>query len=672
MNTTLYIKTLWRKIRHRKRLILFVMLTSILSTACLLSLPLLIQHTLDNQILSLTKEPFYSTIDLSGVAINSQKWTQDESLATSKERKAIVVYEGTTAYFVSNIDAKITENIELHQQQAVTLSGQKLKDVKIYALTKDDIYQLYTPKIKELQISMIFYALIAILYPLFAFLNTSNVKKLARNIIADFRIEGMNKLQKLPIDYFTKSQDGKFISYLMSDVSMFYSLATNVGMQLLQALVTFIGIYIMLAFVDLKLFVGALIVLPLIVLWMHLFRKYILGYYEKARHASSSLNALLNEQFKGISVIRAFNYHKNAEAEFNEFNDAVYKYNEKSLKLRSFSTGSVVNVLRRGLWIFILFYAGSQYFQLGLIGVSIGTIYLLVSLVNYYVQPLYDFFSIITTVEQSNVSIQRFFRYLEEEEEQEVPGCITTPMPKFLGKVDFVDLSFSYTENQPVLQGINLSVAAGQSVAIVGHTGSGKSSLMNLLLRFYEYQQGQILVDGNEIKQLDRSVYREHVGIILQDPILFKGTLLEAITWGDTHFTEAYIIDILHKIGAADLLEHPDGIHQQVIEMGENFSLGQRQLIAFARAIIQDPAILILDEATANIDTETERKIQTALAYVSQNRTTFVIAHRLSTVQHSDVIVVLDKGKVAEQGTHQELLSQQGKYWEMYEAQKQR
>jgi len=671
MKTSEYLTKLWARVRHRKNLVVWIVITSFLTQLCFLFLPLAIQYMLDNYISNVTTNVWYETTVEHGVDIDGHTLSQQAVDATDTSKHSFVVYVGDDAYLIpdlpSSVEKVVVSNDDIIDQDGHTIST-RAEAIKLNANQMAMLYELQTDNMHHF---FIVYLIVVLLHPLVAWGNAVFTRKFARDIIADFRIAGIEKLQKLPIEYFKTRQDGKFISYLISDVSMFYTIATSVGAQLLQSFLMFVGIYIVLLFIDIRLFLGALVLLPFLIIWVYLFRKRILVYYEKARSASSALNALLNEQFKGIAVIRAFNYEVAAEAEFTALNGEVYEYNQRSLKYRSFFTGSLVHVIRRVAWISIVLVAGFSYFGHLKLGMSVGTLYLLISLVNYYVDPMYQFFGIVTMLEQANVSIERYIRYMEEPEEQEKPGAITTSLPRFTGAVSFKNLNFSYVADSPVLKNINLDIKANQSVAIVGHTGSGKSSLMNLLLRFYDYTDGEITVDQREITSMTRHVYREHVGIILQDPVLFKGTLRDTITWADPKFTDAQVIQLLKDIGADDILEHEDGIYQEVIEMGENFSLGQRQQIAFARAIIQDPSILVLDEATANIDTETERKIQAALAYASQNRTTFVIAHRLSTIQHSDVIVVLDKGEIVEQGNHQSLLAQKGKYWEMYMAQQQ-
>ena len=238
------------------------------------------------------------------------------------------------------------------------------------------------------------------------------------------------------------------------------------------------------------------------------------------------------------------------------------------------------------------------------------------------------------------------------------------------GNVEFKNLSFAYDNENYVLKNINLIIPAGNTIGIVCHTGSGKSSLMNVLLRFYDYQKGDIVIDGRSLRDYPVQTYRAHVGMVLQDPVLFSGTLFSNITFNNNDVTEERDLEIMSQIGAQSFIDkQPNGIHESVEDMGRNFSVGERQLIAFARVMVYDPEILILDEATANIDTETEIMIQKALNVISQNRTTFIIAHRLSTVKHADQLIVLNKGNIVERGTHEELVEKDGLYAKMYQSQ---
>ncbi|MBP7979630.1 MAG: ATP-binding cassette domain-containing protein [Sebaldella sp.] len=281
---------------------------------------------------------------------------------------------------------------------------------------------------------------------------------------------------------------------------------------------------------------------------------------------------------------------------------------------------------------------------------------------------MFWFFGVLNRFERAIVSARRIFDMFLNVPSKELE--FSTENLELKGNVEFKNLSFAYDNENYVLKNINLNIPAGNTIGIVGHTGSGKSSLMNVLLRFYDYQKGDIVIDGRSLRDYPVQTYRAHVGMVLQDPVLFSGTLFSNITFNNNDVTEERVLEIMSQIGAQNFIDkQPNGIHESVEDMGRNFSVGERQLIAFARVMVYDPEILILDEATANIDTETEIMIQKALNVISQNRTTFIIAHRLSTVKHADQLIVLNKGNIVERGTHEELVEKDGLYAKMYQSQ---
>ncbi|MDR2878720.1 MAG: ATP-binding cassette domain-containing protein, partial [Fusobacteriales bacterium] len=299
---------------------------------------------------------------------------------------------------------------------------------------------------------------------------------------------------------------------------------------------------------------------------------------------------------------------------------------------------------------------------------SVGTIFAFVQYVDSAFAPLFWFFGVLNKFERAMVSARRIFDMFLNVPSKELE--FSTENPELKGNVEFRNLSFAYDNENYVLKNINLNIPAGNTIGIVGHTGSGKSSLMNVLLRFYDYQKGDIVIDGRSLRDYPVQTYRAHVGMVLQDPVLFSGTLFSNITFNNNDVTEERVLEIMSRIGAQSFIDkQPNGIHESVEDMGRNFSVGERQLIAFARVMVYDPEILILDEATANIDTETEIMIQKALNVISQNRTTFIIAHRLSTVKHADQLIVLNKGSIVERGIHEELVEKDGLYAKMYQSQ---
>ncbi|MBR3207845.1 MAG: ABC transporter ATP-binding protein, partial [Bacillus sp. (in: Bacteria)] len=341
-------------------------------------------------------------------------------------------------------------------------------------------------------------------------------------------------------------------------------------------------------------------------------------------------------------------------------------YQRKMLHLNSLLSHNLVNLLRNLAYVALIWYFGGA--SLSATGiVSIGVLYAFVDYLNRLFQPITGIVNQFSRLELARVSSERVFRLLDE------PGTeVEEPVQKKLeGHVQFKDVTFAYNEGKNVLKNITFEAKKGQTVALVGHTGSGKSSIMNLLLRFYDIQQGDILIDGESIYDQSRQTLRKQMGIVLQDPYLFSGTIASNVSLGNEDIKRETIESSLKQVGAAELLKHlPEGFDEPVVEKGSTLSSGERQLISFARALAYDPAILILDEATANIDTETEAIIQRALDVVKEGRTTFVIAHRLSTIKKADMILVLEKGEIVERGSHEQLMQQEGLYAQMYELQK--
>jgi ATP-binding cassette subfamily B protein len=298
--------------------------------------------------------------------------------------------------------------------------------------------------------------------------------------------------------------------------------------------------------------------------------------------------------------------------------------------------------------------------------VTLGVLYAFVDYLNRLFNPIVNIVNQLPNLETALVSAERVFVLLDEEGE----NVSDRSMKRFEGNVKFDDVSFAYKEDEYVLKGISFEAKQGQTVALIGHTGSGKSSILNLLFRFYDATRGTITIDGVDIREMPRQTMREHMGIVLQDPFLFTGTIASNVSLDDPGITRERVEQALADVGAERLLKHlPKGIDEPVIEKGSTLSAGQRQLISFARALAFDPAILILDEATSNIDTETEALIQNALEVVKQGRTTFIIAHRLSTIKNADLILVLDRGRIVERGNHDTLMRRQGKYYQMVQIQ---
>jgi ATP-binding cassette subfamily B protein len=423
------------------------------------------------------------------------------------------------------------------------------------------------------------------------------------------------------------------------------------------------AIYTALFILDARLAAICLFVLPVLALWIYLYGRKAKKYNRTIRAAVGEINGVINESIQGMQVVQAFRGEKRIEGEFEATNTRLFTYRNKLLGLNSFTGYNLVGVIRNIAYVALIWYFGGDAVGSGVEAVvTLGVLYAFVDYLNRLFNPVVNIVNQLPNMETALVSAERVFALLDEEGED----VSEQKVKRFAGNVRFDNVSFAYKENDYVLKGISFEAKQGQTVALVGHTGSGKSSILNLLFRFYDPAGGSITIDGQDTRQLPRQAMREHMGIVLQEPFLFTGTIASNVSLGDPGISREQIEKALIDVGAKRWIEQlPNGIDEPVIEKGSTLSAGQRQLISFARALAFDPAILILDEATSNIDTETEAMIQNALEVVKQGRTTFIIAHRLSTIASADLILVLDRGRIVERGNHDALMQQRGKYYEM-------
>lgn len=647
---------------HYKRVIVGVFALTFSMLALILT-PLVVREILDNQVGGLT-QPWYQVqapVKMTPQYVEYQgKYYLPERFyepTMQGEQVAIVAVNNTYKF--------VAEPVGEHTIEAGTIVLANGQEVTGKTLAKADIWQFYQPFFEPLLATVGLFLLVAAIGAVASFFASFSFRQLSNAVVFDIRKAAFKKLQNLPIDYFSNVADGKVVAYITNDTEAIRSIYENVIAGVLQGFVVFVGAFVGIFYVSPFFGMIALILLPIIAVWIWVYRRYASKYNLRARAINSDINASLNEQIKGIEVIRAFNYETHAIRDFDELADSYFNQRRKLSTLGAGISGSMVHVVRRTLLTLALVYFGTQALNFQL-GVTIGTIYAVVDYINRLAEPLWSLFNILAIYEDSRSGAVRAFEFLAETEEQNAVAEVT----KLQGDIVFEDVDFAYIPERKVLKKINFHARPGQTVALVGHTGSGKSSLMNVLLRFYDYQSGSIRIDGQELKALNKQAYRHHIGMVLQDPILFAGTVYDNIVMERKDITQAEVLEAFQKVGAEFLLAKlPLGLNEPVEEMGAHFSLGERQLLAFVRAIIFDPAILILDEATANIDTETEQLIQRALDVVKRNRTTFIIAHRLSTIKTADQIIVLDAGRVCEQGTHEQLLDLGGKYAQMYEAQ---
>ena len=510
------------------------------------------------------------------------------------------------------------------------------------------------------------YLLVNLIGSLFRYISLLQLRKMSNSIVKKMRDQLFDHMHKLPVSYFDQIPAGKVVARITNDTevlrSNFYVIVIS---NLLSNIIQIIGAFIALFLLNRTLGAAMLILIPILGIWQHFYTKYASRYNLAMREYISQISGQLNEFVQGMAIIQAFQRENQLQKEFNETVEKWFKTGRKYLLLDSSIAWGLGNLLRNST-ILILITTLAAFFLDGRLAISAGLLYAFIDYINRLYDPIEGLVQTITNVQQSLAAGQRVFEFADQPVEKQQSEQLTVTN----GDVSFQQVTFGYDPEQAILHDINFDVAAGETIALVGHTGSGKSSILNLLFRFYDPQHGKIVVDGQVIADFDRHSLRDSMAIVMQDPYLFTGTIASNIGMNDPTITEAMIIDALKQVGADYLLSrYEKGIHHPVVEKGNEFSSGERQLISFARALVFDPKILILDEATSHVDTETESIIQKAMTVLQKGRTTFMIAHRLSTIKQADQILVLDQGKIVERGTHAILVQGQGIYQQMYQMQ---
>ncbi|MEH7116873.1 ABC transporter transmembrane domain-containing protein [Neobacillus vireti] len=504
---------------------------------------------------------------------------------------------------------------------------------------------------------------IQVIKAMLMFFQLVKFQEIALYIIQQLRIDVFSKVQSLGLKYFDKTPAGSIVSRVTNDTEAIKDMFVTVIATFIQSGFLLTGILIAMFMLNVKVAFLCVIILPILFFVMNLYRKLSSRFYLDMRERLSQLNAKLAESLSGMSIIQVFRQEKRLRQEFGDINQQHYNAGMKNIKIDGLLLRPAIDLIYIFALILVLSYFGITSFEHS---IEIGLIYTFINYLDRFFEPVNQMMMRLSLYQQAIVAGSRVFKLLDEGElapaqQQEKNVSILK------GQIEFKGVSFSYDGERDVLKNISFTANPGETVALVGHTGSGKSSIINLMMRFYEFERGEILLDGESIQSYTKSELREKMGLVLQDPFLFYGTVKENIRLHNQDLSDEQIVEAAKFVQAHPFIEKlEDGYHHKVVERGSTFSSGQRQLIAFARTIAANPKILVLDEATANIDTETEEMIQTALARMRKGRTTIAIAHRLSTIQDADLILVLHKGEIVERGTHQELLALGGLYHKMF------
>ncbi|WP_229696064.1 ABC transporter ATP-binding protein [Paenibacillus albidus] len=488
---------------------------------------------------------------------------------------------------------------------------------------------------------------------------------IGQRVIYDLRSDLFKHIQKLSFNFFDKRPAGSVLVRVTNDINSLQDLFTNGVVNLMIDCVQLLGITVILLLINWKLGLAVMITVPVMFLISTKLRQKIRLAWQDVRMKNSRINSHLNESIQGIRVTQAYTQERENMNYFDSMNmDSKKSWDKASAMNQGF--GPIIEVTG-GFGTMILFWFGAYLIQSG--ELTVGFLVAFSTYVSNFWDPINRLGQMYNQLLVAMASSERIFEYLDEQPAvQDKPGA--QPIPKINGDIVFDKVVFEYEKGRAALKGIDLNVQAGQSIALVGHTGSGKSTIINLIGRFYDITSGKITIDGQDIRDVTLESLRSQIGIVLQDTFIFSGTIRDNIRFGRLDATDQEVEEAAKAVDAHEFITKlPGGYNTEVEERGSALSMGQRQLLSFARALLANPRILILDEATASIDTETELKIQEALKILLQGRTSFIVAHRLSTIRHADKIVVLDHGEVKEVGTHSELTAHEGVYNGLIEAQ---
>ncbi|WP_274364610.1 ABC transporter ATP-binding protein [Paenibacillus thermotolerans] len=652
------IRLIWRLLGFAKphaRILSVSFLLVLMITALDLSGPLIIKTAIDDHINGLRLE----MVDTQGIRI------PEGVPATEFQGKRLVrkreLEQAGAAGIANGLDAYVIEAKDGAYMLRPSTSG----DGEAVSLTKEEVSRFREQDVQALyRLSGLYLLLISAAFAL-NYAQTYTLNLAAQKIIYKIRSALFSHLQRLSFSFFDRNPVGRLVTRVTNDTQTLNDMYSNVMINLLKDIFMLLGIMGVMLYLNVQLALVAFITLPLIIAATFLYGKYAREAMREVRAKLARINASLNENITGMRVVQIFHREQRQYDSVSGINREHFHANTKELHLSSLYRPIMDFIYALGLTL-ILWY-GTGKLTGGVL--EFGVLYAFVDYVNRFFKPIQDLAEKFTILQQSMVSSERIFQMLDQEDDLPEPKA-PKRLEQVKGEIVFENVSFAYNPGEWVLQDINLRIRPGETVAFVGATGAGKSSIISLLCRFYDVQKGRITIDGVDIRELPKQELRRIVGLVQQDVFLFSDSVKENIRLGNERISDAEIREICRYVNAAEFIEKlPKRYEEPIMERGANFSAGQRQLLAVARTLAFKPSILVLDEATANIDTETELLVQEAFEKISEGKTTLIVAHRLSTIQHADHIVVLHKGQIREVGSHQQLLNRNGLYRKLYELQ---
>lgn len=509
------------------------------------------------------------------------------------------------------------------------------------------------------------YAVVLALSFAFNIAQTWILQKTGQNIILQIRKDLYRHIQSLGSRYFDITPVGKLVTRVTNDVEALNEMYSGILVQLFRNIVKIVGLAGVMLVLDVRLAAISFVLMPLVIGLTVLCQKIARNIYRLYRTRLTDINTFLSEHLSGMKIIQIFGRQERKFEEFHDKNTKLYKAFYREMLMYAVFRPLIYILSILSLMIVLWFGSRNVFDEI----ISVGTLYIFSNYIRSFFDPIQELAEQFSTLQSSIASAEKIFTVMDEEEF--IPEVENSKQPdKIIGKIEFDHVWFAYDGENYVLKDVSFVINPGEKVAFVGATGAGKSSILNLIGRYYDIQKGHIYIDGIDIRQLSKKQLRSAIGQMQQDVFIFEGDVAYNIRLNDDDITDAQVKAAAEYVNASHFIEKlPQGYHEPVTERGETFSAGERQLLSFARTLAHNPSILVMDEATANIDTETEILIQEALEKLMDGRTTIMVAHRLSTIQHADCIMVMHKGRICERGTHRELLEQDGIYRKLYELQ---
>lgn len=642
-----YAKPYWK-------LLLLSLVILLIITGLELLNPYLLKVAIDDKINVLDKAMYELDIsfqsDNKGVNFDNKKYIRKDNLTESEKEKIEdvrlknILKSNGSYYLVDYGDSNISNGIKLKQDDYLRFREDDLSGINRIA---------------------IYFFLVILFTFLFNYIQVYILNYTGQKIIFNIREEVFNHIQSLNVSFYDKNPIGKLVTRVTNDTETLNEMYTSVLVNLFKDIFMLLGITIIMIQLNYKLALIAFALLPIILVISIVFRNKIRVVYRLARLQLAKINSSLSEYFTGMKTIQIFNKEKKIKKKFDKINNDYLNTNLKQMKIYALLRPSIEIVRSIGIAL-LVYYGGGRVISNV---IEFGVLYLFIDYLQKFFVPIMDLAEKYNVLQASMASSERIFNVLDDNsfvENDKNP----IKLDKIKGKIEFKNVWFSYDDENWVLKNINFVIHPGQTVAFVGSTGAGKTSIINLITRFYDIQKGEILLDDINIKNIDKYELRRYIGVVLQDVFLFTGTIEDNIKLNNSDIKRGKIEEVSEYVNATHFINRlKNGYEEAVMERGSTLSSGERQLLSFARTLVYNPSILILDEATANIDTETEILIQDALEKLIKGRTSIAIAHRLSTIQHADNIIVLSKGEIKETGNHQELLKKEGIYYNLYKLQ---